>query len=729
MMLKNKYRFILFLALGILLMAEISISKETTSKTIEKAVPTSFMQAKTIYQVNIFYDPKVAIDADTVIVHRHGRSNSLNSAIKSWQDKNFLVGRMFFVDSDARNIYTAGKWDGVPHPDDIELGVASNKVLCVTRPYIVPTKGWTKYLQEMTKRSLDAGAVAIMPEEPLAHSFAGYSKSFKKLWKEYYKFPWQAQDSSEIGRFLTGQLKAEQYLQLELELLKITQQYNKSKNKNVAFVIPIHSIFGNIAGSLTAPLGMSVEAKGIDGYIGQIWTGPINRSMVNYNSDNKSFFCSAYALYDYFVQLTIETDRKLWLLVDPVDDDPKHTWNEYVEWYKHSVAAMLLMSEINSYEIMPWPDRIFMPGYQTGGGTPAPEDFRIRVLAITQVLQDIPKGGEWLPINSSSKIKKNTEKIAVAIADSAMYLNKVPKLQGPYGMLMPLISRGIPVSSFVMERVQDKNYADLYKMIILSYEDFKPVKPEMNIALAEWVKRGGSLIILGSDEDELDKADYFWWHKLGYKSPVEHLIAQLNKPKALKRHWQFGKGNVLRNKISSREFAISEKASKIYLPLVKEAVKKSNIFGKFEAPGNFCMKRGDYVIAHSIKKEISMKGKFIDIFDTSLPVVDNINLNPGESGLYKDITEILRNGKKPTVLQATHRLISQEYKNKSLKFIVKGPAETPAVARLFIPGKKKINVTAVNSKGEKVKVEIKKDKETYLLKFPNFPNGVTLMVK
>ncbi len=223
-MLKNKYRFILFLALGILLMAKITISKEMKPKTIEKTVPTSFMQAKTMYQVNIFYDPKVAIYADAVIVHRHGRSNSLNSAIKSWQNKNFLVGRMFFADSDAGNIYTAGKWDGVPHPDDIELGAATNKVLCGSRPYMVTTKGWTKYLQEMTKRSLDAGTAAIIPEEPLAHAFAGYSKSFKKLWVEYYKFPWQAQDSSEIGRFLTGQLKAKQYLQLELELLKITQQ-------------------------------------------------------------------------------------------------------------------------------------------------------------------------------------------------------------------------------------------------------------------------------------------------------------------------------------------------------------------------------------------------------------------------------------------------------------------------------------------------------------------------
>ena len=76
-------------------------------------------------------------------------------------------------------------------------------------------------------------------------------------------------------------------------------------------------------------------------------------------------------MYDYFTQLTVESDKKLWLLVDPVEDDPKHKWSEFAQWYKHCIAAMLLMDDVDSYEIMPWPDRIFLPGYGTGGGTPA----------------------------------------------------------------------------------------------------------------------------------------------------------------------------------------------------------------------------------------------------------------------------------------------------------------------------------------------------------------------
>ena len=715
-MLKNKKEIVVFLITGILLTINIALA--------ENKKTNCFMQAKTVFQVNNFYDERIAIPADGVIIHRHGDNlDTMTKAISGWSKYIPCVGRMFFADSDAQNAYWTGKWDGKPHPDDRETDAAGNIVMCSDiRPYTVPTKGWISYLNEQVDISLKAGAVAILPEEPLAHAHTGYSKSFKKLWNEYYKFPWQAENSSALGRYLTAQLQGVLYLSLEKELS------TTAKKKNAAFVVPIHSIFGNVSSTLVAPLGISVNAKEIDGYIGQIWTGPIRWSLGNYISSDKSFFASAYALYDYFTQLTVGTDKKLWLLVDPVEDDPNHKWSEFSEWYEHCVAAMLMMPTVDSYEIMPWPDRIFLPGYQTGGGTPAPEDFRMKVLTISQVFQDVPKGGEWLV----DKKDKPTEGIAVAISDSAMYLNKpVPKLQGLFGLYMPLIMQGVPLSSFVMERVQDKNYADRYKLIILSYDNFKPANPEMNVALAEWVKRGGTLVIFASDEeDELDKNDYFWWHKLGYSSPIKHLLAQFHKTKTRKEKWRFGRGTVIRKKFNSRDFAGSAMASKVYLPVINWALKESIKSEKLKTPGNFCMKRGDFIIAHSEKKEISREGKFIDIFDAAnLPVIDKINLKPGESGLYKDISENLKSGKKPVVLHSTYRLIAQGYKNGMLKFKVKGPAETPAVARIFFAGKKKINVIAENLKGKKVNVTVRKDKETYLLKFPNEPAGVTVTVK
>ena len=76
---------------------------------------------------------------------------------------------------------------------------------------------------------------------------------------------------------------------------------------------------------------MSVGTNNIDGYIGQVWTGPINWALNSYNASDESFFGSAYALYDFFTQLTIGTDRELWLLVDPVEDEADELGEEDVK--------------------------------------------------------------------------------------------------------------------------------------------------------------------------------------------------------------------------------------------------------------------------------------------------------------------------------------------------------------------------------------------------------------
>ncbi|MBL7153887.1 MAG: hypothetical protein ISS79_09230, partial [Phycisphaerae bacterium] len=419
--------------------------------------PSDFLDAKTIFQTNTGYDARLAIAVDGVVVHRHG--GKFAPAIKSWQEKGFTVGRMFFADSDAANAYWTGKWDGKEHPDDVERDREGNVVKCAgVRPYMLPTEGWIRYLEEMTDASLAAGAAAILPEEPLAHVFTGYEKSFQRLWKNRYAEPWEPQHASARARFLTAQLKNELYIKLEERLLKQTLQFEKSSGKNTAFVLPIHSLYSNIAAQLVAPLGTSTNLPGIDGYIGQIWTGPVNWALGCYDSPRKNFFTSAYVLYDYFTQLTVESDKKLWLLVDPVEDNPNHKWSEFAQWYKHCISAMLLMDDVDSYEIMPWPDRIFLPGYGTGGGTPAPEDYRVTILAVTQALQEIPAHGKWLPHSPAGNAAVSGG-IGIAIADTLMWQRlKHPRLQGVYSLLLPLVERGIPVSSFILERVDDRAY-------------------------------------------------------------------------------------------------------------------------------------------------------------------------------------------------------------------------------------------------------------------------------
>ena len=115
-------------------------------------------------------------------------------------------------------------------------------------------------------------------------------------------------------------------------------------------------------------------------------------------------------------------------------------WAEFTKWYKTCSVAMLFMEDVDSYEVMPWPARIFLPGFGTGGGTPAPEEFRRLVLSITQALQEMPLGGEWIG-------GCENDAIGVAVADSAMWQPHArPVLQALYGPILPLLHRGVPVS-------------------------------------------------------------------------------------------------------------------------------------------------------------------------------------------------------------------------------------------------------------------------------------------
>lgn len=690
---------------------------------------SDFLQAKTIFQTNRAYEPRIAIAADGVIVHRHGVP--FEGAVESWKQNGFAVGRMFFADSDAANAYWTGKWDGTPHPDEVERDRTGEVVKCAgVRPYMLPTDGWIQYLEEMTDKSLAAGAAAILPEEPLAHVFTGYEKSFKRLWENRYNESWQPQHASAKARFLTAQLKNELYLKLEERLSRRTDQFEKSAQKDIAFILPIHSLYSNIAAQLVAPLGTSANLSGIDGYIGQIWTGPVNWALGCYDSPRKSFFASAYVLYDYFTQLTVESDKKLWLLVDPVEDNPDHKWSEFAEWYKHCIVAMLLMDDVDSYEIMPWPDRIFLPGHATGGGTPAPEDYRITILAVTQVLQEITAGGTWVSETRPLRPKSATtrSKIGIAISDTLMWQqHKHPRLQGVYSLLLPLIERGIPVSSFIMERVEEQPYLSRFNVIVLSYESFKPVSASMNTALANWVRSGGVLIVLGKDGDALDRCEDFWWHDVGFDSPLHHLLVQLESRGKSYADWELGAGCVVRNDISPAEFANPAVVEQIYLPLLNTALKKAGQ-STIATPNSFVMRRGPFIIAHAEADSIRLSGRFIDIFDPNLSLRDAIQLAPGQSGLFRDVTDKI-NGERPDLLHTTHRQTSQEYKDGILRFSVSGPAETPAVAKVYVPDSQHLMVTATGSNGESVKIAVQRHGDIVYLKFPNKPNGVTIKIQ
>lgn len=693
---------------------------------------TSFINAKTWFQTNSNYDPRIALAVDAVVVHMsHAgvRWPGLRDQIAGWHDRGYTVGRMFFSDSDASNEYWTGKFDGTPHPEDVEKDAGGKTVLCAgVRPYMLPTPGWTKYLEEMVKHSIACGADAILPEEPLAHVHTGYEKEFAKLWEQEYKQPWLPENKSPEARFMTAELKRHLYGRLEARLAEVTREEALKAGRQIPFLLPVHTIYSNVASHLTAPLGESTNMPGVDGFVGQVWTGPINWSNANYGSENKSFFASAYALYDYFAELAVRGNRKLWMLVDPVEDDPNHTWPEFEQWYKHSTVASMMFPGINLFEVMPWPDRIFLPGYSMGGGTPAPERFRVITLSIVQAMQDLPSEGKWVAPAKDGV----TEGVGVAVSDSLMSRHvKMPMLQDPFSLLIPLAQAGVPVSSCVMERVRESQYLSRFRVIVVADAVYRPPSPDLNTALAQWVKRGGCLVLVGEPEP-LDVP--MWWTRMGLKSPMEHLIAQLGSaPGTAESEEPVGRGYILRLPKPASSFADPETSRRVYLPLIARALQRAGVAGGLQQPGTFCLRRGAYVVTHAATQPLQMKGSFIDVLDPQLPLVTQVSLKPGESGLYRDVATTIaaaqRNPRSSSVLHTTHRLMHDRWTREGGEILIRGPKETPGLVRLTCPEGKSAEAAGTSADGQPVKVDITTEGTTALLKFPNEPPGVVLRVK
>lgn len=352
----------------------------------------------TLFQTNSPYDPRIDLKTDFMLFHGHGAPfGEIDQAIQSWRLAGYPVHRMFFIGSDAGRIYTGGQADGAPHPGDIETDAAGQPIRVGDRPYMVPTAGWLSYLKDHIRRAIDSGAEGIWPEEPLLHAAGGYSPAFQAAWQEAYKTPWQAPHSSPETFFRASRLKADLYYRAVDELLRYTKEYARQKGREVKFVLPVHSPLSMAAGNMVFPHAAASRLP-LDGLVAQVWTGPARHPLTYEGKAESEFFESSWMHYSYFANLMDGVANKpLYFLADPVEDDPSYSWAQYRQWYQGVLGASLFFPQAAGYEVMPWPDRIYLPGRRMGGGTSGPAPYLTQLSNLTAALKDLPatEAGPW----------------------------------------------------------------------------------------------------------------------------------------------------------------------------------------------------------------------------------------------------------------------------------------------------------------------------------------------
>ncbi|HEX3009175.1 MAG TPA: hypothetical protein VHO90_16345 [Bacteroidales bacterium] len=221
-----------------------------------------------------------------------------------------------------------------------------------------------------------------------------------------------------------------------------------------------------------------------------------------------------------------------------------------------------------------------------------------------------------------------------------------------------------------------------------------------------------------------------------YKAPSEHLFELMGIDKAAAEGvYSFGKGFVAIIRHDPKEFVLKAGDDKNYVENVEQMYEQKAKAGSLTFKNHFHLSRGSYEIISVVDEGVSeepyvIKGKLIDLFDPTLPVVDQKQINPGEQAYLFNIDKVA-DAKKPQVLAAASRVYDEVTGKRSYTFITKSPMNTTNVMRILLPAApKKITLTQT---GGKVVTESKNSwdakSKTCFLTFENLPEGIKVEIQ
>ncbi|NCD69181.1 hypothetical protein [Mucilaginibacter agri] len=680
---------------------------------------------------------KAVFDVRSDIVMVYGVDSTFESRVASWRKHGYNVQFMTGSAWGEYQDYFSGRFDGKQHLNEGQQDINGKTIWHNegTVPYVVPTASYTEYLKQACKRAVDAGVTAVYLEEPEFWTQGGYSPAFKAAWQSYYKSPWIPQDQSPEATYLSSKLKYQLFYNLLGDVFKYVKEYSAQKGLNVKCFVPTHSLLNYAAWGIVSPEASLASLKYVDGYIAQVWTGT-SRVPTYFNGIKKErVFENAFLEYGTVWSMTAPTHRTVYFLTDPIEDGVR-TWEDYKKNYEATFTAELLYPTVNKFEVMPWPNRIYLGKFKPNEqSAPEPIDpaFATQMQIMVNSLQHMPV--------TANKVS-GAHGISVLIGNSIMFQRfpehqgySDPQLSNFYGMVMPFVKRGVPVQVAHMENLGYAESLRDTKVLMMSYADLKPNSAKVHEQLAQWVKNGGTLVYCGKDDDPFQQVKE-WWNEAGmaFKTPSQHLLKLMGfTPVDGKEEYSVGKGKFILIRENPADLIMQPNGDNHFMSVVAKAYSVQSKGSTIAYKNNFVLKRGAYIVSavmdeHDGNKPLVLKGKFIDLFNTELPVITEKTIAAGTQSLLYDLDKITST--KPAVLAGAARVSDEKITANSYSFITKSPDNTQNVLRIFLPGKP-MHVHAINNEHQSVKVAQAWDagSHTLLLKYGNESKGVLVDIK
>jgi hypothetical protein len=636
-----------------------------------------------IFQTSQGWSPRVNVESGTVMVY--GINDDMPERIKSWRDHGYRVTVMTGVAWGRYGDYLRGDFDGKEHWNESQQEKSGQLILHSGRevPYIAPSESYGRYLSKGVERALDAGAEAIYLEEPEFWARAGWSDSFKKEWASYYHEDWQAPDSSPDAQYRASKLKYFLYQRALGQVFATVKAYAEAHHRVIPCYVATHSLINYAQWKIVSPES-SLLKVGADGYIAQVWTGTSRVPNIYEGEKKERTFETAFLEYGALQNIARSSGKRIWYLNDPIEDNPNHSWTDYQRNWESTLVASMLQPQVSSYEVLPWPDRIFGPGglYPATEPTeedPKPEKKPISAAYETELQTVFHALGQMRQSQTRWEIA-GTRSIGVLVSDTLMFQRAQPQpsdedLSNFYGLALPLLMRGMPVESVQIESTYaDKSSASFlkkYKLLLLTYEGQKPPSPAFHAALADWVRAGGALVVADDDKDPYNRATD-WWNSGGkhLDMPRRDLFDALGINANAEGLHHVGRGVVVFAAKSPSGVAYDKTGGDSIRGLAHQAADAVHL--PWKETSALVLRRGPFVIASGLDvqdaRPITLQGHFLNLFDPHLKSSNSAEVYPGSRQLLLDVDSIKK--VKPQVLAASGRVIAPEVRPGSISFKV-----------------------------------------------------------
>ena len=646
---------------------------------------------RTCFQENQAPDP--AFDLKTDIAIAYGLDDTLARRCAAWKALGYVVHVMTGVAwSEDQRAYVSGAWDGRTHEDERQQdrdgrvrwhhpGVA----------YMVPTAAYGRYRAEMLRLAVDAGVEALHLEEPEFWVSTGYSPAFRRWWQERYGDPWQDPASSAAARWKSGELKAHAYLETLTVLCRDLKAYARERyGRDLRFYVPTHSLINYSQWGIVSPESRLLEIPGCDGYIAQVWTGTARTPNRYRGVRRERTFETAFLEYGAMADLVRGTDHRLWLLHDPVEDDPHHHWDDYRANWRRTVVASLFQTHVADFEVAPWPHRVFLGRYPastdaSGERLPLSAAYRRELLGVMNALADMdqPDADVAAPFAWGS--------IGVAISDAMMNQRGYPgpadlEFDAFYGQALPLVKAGVPLRMVQLDHLGRTGHLTGLRLLVLSYALQKPAGPFVHEALAAWVRGGGALLLVGDGSDAF-AALHGWWHDAAAETAEAHLWDTLGLAQGSDGSSAVacGAGWVARLALAPEACARSADGAARLLEAAAELARAAGLhWGSGSA---WVARRGPYravAVLDEVRtpQPLCLHGWYVDLFDAGLALRQDPVFQPGDVGLLVNLAQVPHGA----VAAAQARVEPVATADDACGFRVGGPSGGDALVRLRLDG-------------------------------------------